>query len=150
MTTKAKNIVKLVGAAGVSAIVLKCPYFNVLDFGSCNKEFHYNVISMSATIGGFLFTGISILISTLEKERIKRLWDYNYLDNLYRAAFIGITANIASLVIALGIIILKFKEKMQCLLVDIEISAVITSIVFFIWSMKQMIFVISRLKDNDE
>ena len=154
MTTKAKNIVKLVGAAvvsaGVSAIVLKCPYFNVLDFGSCNKEFHYNVISMSATIGGFLFTGISILISTLEKARIKRLWDYNYLDNLYRAAFIGITANIASLVIALGIIILKFKEKMQCLLVDVEISAVITSIVFFIWSMKQMIFVISRLKDNDE
>ena len=85
MTTKAKNIVKLGGAvvvsAGVSAIVLKCPYFNVLDFGSCNKDFHYNVISMSATIGGFLFTGISILISTLEKERIKRLWDYNYLDN---------------------------------------------------------------------
>ena len=31
---------------------------------------------VSAIIGGFLFTGISILISVIDKERIKRLWDF--------------------------------------------------------------------------
>lgn len=80
--TKAKNIAKLGGAlaisAGASVLVLECPYFNISLFLKCNVDFHYNAISMSATIGGFLFTGISILISTLEKSRIKRLWDYNY------------------------------------------------------------------------
>ena len=103
--TKAKNIAKLGGAlaisAGASVLVLECPYFNISLFLKCNVDFHYNAISMSATIGGFLFTGISILISTLEKSRIKRLWDYNYLDNLYRAAFIGISANVVTLVVAL-------------------------------------------------
>lgn len=33
---------------------------------------------------------------------------------------------------------------------EIVILFILMSIVFFIWSMKQMIFVISRLKDNDE
>ena len=68
--TKAKNIAKLGGAlaisAGASVLVLECPYFNISLFLKCNVDFHYNAISMSATIGGFLFTGISILISTLE------------------------------------------------------------------------------------
>lgn len=112
--TKAKNIAKLGGAlaisAGASVLVLECPYFNISLFLKCNVDFHYNAISMSATIGGFLFTGISILISTLEKSRIKRLWDYNYLDNLYRAAFIGISANVVTLVVALLVILLDIKD----------------------------------------
>ena len=88
MTTKMKNKIKLavgfVGAAGASYALIHCQYFEISDFLKSNNEnFHYNAISMSATIGGFLFTGLSILISTIDKERIKRLWNYNYLDNMY-------------------------------------------------------------------
>ena len=151
--TKAKNIAKLGGAlaisAGASVLVLECPYFNISLFLKCNVDFHYNAISMSATIGGFLFTGISILISTLEKSRIKRLWDYNYLDNLYRAAFIGISANVVTLVVALLVILLDIKEKIQRIFVSVEIASIITSLVFFIWSIWLMLFVISRLKDKE-
>jgi hypothetical protein len=151
--TKAKNIAKLGGAlaisAGASVLVLECPYFNISLFLKCNVDFHYNAISMSATIGGFLFTGISILISTLEKSRIKRLWDYNYLDNLYRAAFIGISANVVTLVVALLVILLDIKEKIQRIFVSVEIASIITSLVFFIWSIRLMLFVISRLKDKE-
>ena len=146
--TKAKNIAKLGGAlaisAGASVLVLECPYFNISLFLKCNVDFHYNAISMSATIGGFLFTGISILISTLEKSRIKRLWDY-----LYRAAFIGISANVVTLVVALLVILLDIKEKIQRIFVSVEIASIITSLVFFIWSIRLMLFVISRLKDKE-
>ena len=81
--TKAKNIAKLGGAlaisAGASVLVLECPYFNISLFLKCNVDFHYNAISMSATIGGFLFTGISILISTLEKYSLQGTTQSRYL-----------------------------------------------------------------------
>ena len=133
--TKAKNIAKLGGAlaisAGASVLVLECPYFNISLFLKCNVDFHYNAISMSA------------------KSRIKRVWDYNYLDNLYRAAFIGISANVVTLVVALLVILLDIKEKIQRIFVSVEIASIITSLVFFIWSIRLMLFVISRLKDKE-
>ncbi|WP_270193562.1 hypothetical protein [Faecalibacterium prausnitzii] len=152
MTTKMKNKLSLAigfgGAVGATYALFRCPYFDVSKFLKCNEDFHYNAISMSATIGGFLFTGISILISTIDKDRIKRLWNYNYLDNMYYAAFIGITQNVISIIAALAMILLDIGEQAQIVLVKVEIGTIIIGIVFFIWSVKQMIFVISRLKEN--
>ena len=73
----------------------------------------------------------------------------NYLDNLYRAAFIGISANVVTLVVALLVILLDIKEKIQRIFVSVEIASIITSLVFFIWSIRLMLFVISRLKDKE-
>ena len=152
MSTQMKNKIKLavgfVGAAGASYALIHCQYFEISDFLKSNNEnFHYNAISMSATIGGFLFTGLSILISTIDKERIKRLWNYNYLDNMYWAAFIGITQNVISIIAALMVILLNLDEKIQCILVKVEVGTIIIGLVFFIWSVEQMIFVIKQLKN---
>ena len=70
-------------------------------------------------------------------------------DNLYRAAFIGISANVVTLVVALLVILLDIKEKIQRIFVSVEIASIITSLVFFIWSIRLMLFVISRLKDKE-
>ena len=61
--TKAKNIAKLGGAlaisAGASLHVLECPYIKNSLIIKCNVDFHYNAISMSATIGGFLLQALA-------------------------------------------------------------------------------------------
>lgn len=94
-----------------------------------------------------MFTGISILISAIDKEQVKRLWDYNYLDDMYWAAFIGIAHNMISIVSALGMILLDVPEKIQIILAKTEIGTIIIGLVFFLWSLRQMIFVIAQLKE---
>ena len=124
---------------------------SVIDISKIRKagdDFHYNTISVSAIIGGFLFTGISILVSVLENKRIKRLWDFNYLDNVYHSAFVGMIANILTIVCALAILICNIDYKTEDILIHIEIITLILSIVFFSWCIYWLIFVISKLKED--
>jgi len=150
--TKLKNWIwlgiVLLLSIGVSIVLFKSPLFDISKFEELAPDFHYNAISLSAIIGGFLFTGISILISVIDKDRIKRLWDCNYLDNLYRSAFVGMIANVATIIAAFLLVFLNICPKANDLLVKIEITTLIVGIVFFAWCIKHLIFVISKLKDQ--
>lgn len=150
--TKLKNWIwlgiVLLLSIGVSIVLFKSPLFDISRFEELAPDFHYNAISLSAIIGGFLFTGISILISVIDKDRIKRLWDCNYLDNLYRSAFVGMIANVATIIVAFLLVFLNICPKANDLLVKVEITTLIVGIVFFAWCIKHLIFVISKLKDQ--
>lgn len=150
--TKLKNWIwlgiVLLLSIGVSIVLFKSPFFDISKFEELAPDFHYNAISLSAIIGGFLFTGISILISVIDKDRIKRLWDCNYLDNLYRSAFVGMIANVATIIVAFLLVFLNICSKANDLLVKVEITTLIVGIVFFAWCIKHLIFVISKLKDQ--
>ena len=150
--TKLKNWIwlgiVLLLSIGVSIVLFKSPLFDISKFEELAPDFHYNAISLSAIIGGFLFTGISILISVIDKDRIKRLWDCSYLDNLYRSAFVGMIANVATIIAAFLLVFLNICPKANDLLVKIEITTLIVGIVFFAWCIKHLIFVISKLKDQ--
>ena len=150
--TKLKNWIwlgiVLLLSIGVSIVLFKSPLFDISKFEELAPDFHYNAISLSAIVGGFLFTGISILISVIDKDRIKRLWDCNYLDNLYRSAFVGMIANVATIIVAFLLVFLNICPKANDLLVKIEITTLIVGIVFFAWCIKHLIFVISKLKDQ--
>lgn len=65
-----------------SGIIIK--YSNIYEnywikLYSCNNDFHYNLITFNSVIAGFLFSGISILVSLISNPSIKRLWDNGYL-----------------------------------------------------------------------
>lgn len=148
--TKLKNWIwlgsVLLLSIGVSIILFESPVFDIRKIEELAPDFHYNAISMSAIIGGFLFTGISILISVIDKERIGRLWNNNYLDNLYRSAFVGMIANVITIIAAFSLAFLDFCQNTEFLLIRIEITTLIIGIVFFAWCIKHLIFVISKLK----
>lgn len=110
------------------------------------NDLQYNLISISATIGGFLFTGVSILISALDNERVKRLWNHTYLDNVYRAAFIGIGSNILTITAALAMLLLVLGEKIQKLFIKFEIITVFIGLVFFTWCVLDLVFIVSTMK----
>lgn len=148
--TKLKNWIwlslVLVLSIGVSIILFKSPFFDISKFEKLAPDFHYNAISMSAIIGGFLFTGISILISVIDKERIERLWNNNYLDNLYRSAFVGMIANVITIIVAFSLVFLDVCQKTEDIFIQIEITTLIIGIIFFAWCIKHLIFIISKLK----
>ena len=103
---------------------------------------------MSAIIGGFLFTGISVMISAIENKRIKRLWENNYIDNLYHSAFIGIIGDVLTIVAALISLCIVHTKEVGRLLIKVEIGTLITSLVFFVWCVKYLVFIKSYKVDN--
>lgn len=125
------------------------PLVDLEKIKKLGNDFQYNLISTSATIGGFLFTGVSILISAIGNKRIERLWDHNYLNNVYRAAMLGIAANVATILSALATIFLVLKETVQLIIIRVEIITVLISIIFFIWSVLDLVFVLSGMKNKD-
>lgn len=128
-------------------------HFSVIDIEKTidlGEEFQYNIISMSSVIAGFLFTGLGILLSTIDKERINRLWEYDYLDCLYYAAFGGISSNIVTIIVAFIYLLHNCIEKTKYILVAIEIITIICALGFFIWCMWQLKFIITRLKKRDK
>ena len=148
--TKRKNWIwlgiVLLMSIGISIALFRSSFFDISKFEELAPDFHYNAISMSAIIGGFLFTGISILISVIDKERIERLWNNNYLDNLYRSAFVGMTANVITIIVAFSLVILDISPKAKNVFVQIENTTLIISVVFFAWCIKHLLFIISKLK----
>ena len=150
--TELKNWIKLILVFILSitaAIILTTSsFFDIEQITALGEDLQYNFISISATIGGFLFTGISILISAIGNKRIERLWENSYLNNLYRAAFIGIVSNICSILSALALVVLTLSEKATQMAVRAEIISVFVSLVFFGWCVLDLLFILSRMKQS--
>lgn len=150
--TKKKNWLKLISVC-VFSILFSILIFwkgiiDVEKIALLGEDFQYNIITMSATIGGFLFTGVGILISAIDKPHIKRLWDNYYLDNLYRAAFLGITSNIVTIISAF-MFICEIMTKYQYL-IYVEITSLIIGIIFFCWCIKKLLSIMKKMKNKSE
>lgn len=147
---KKKNWAKLVVVCFIAIIfsifIFWQDIINVKDLEDLGADFQYNIITMSATIGGFLFTGVGILISAIDKPHIKRLWDNYYLDNLYRSAFLGIISNIISIISAFLILCKTFESVKY--LIYVEITSLIVGMIFFCWCIKKLISIIKRMKNK--
>ena len=148
--TKKKNwknfIIILLLSIVVPFLLFQFSLIDIEGIVSLGADFHYNMISMSAIIGGFLFTGISILISAIDKERIQRLWQNNYLDNLYRAAFVGMISNVLTIIAAVVYLCFAYGEKIGIILIKAEFISLFVGIVFFVWSIKHLLFIITRMR----
>lgn len=152
--TKHRNVVQVIIAFCVvvgAFVVLVC--FGIIDVGhivNLSDSFQYNLTSVSSVIGGFLFTSLSILLSSVDQPRISRLYKGHYLDNLLRAAVIGVTASIVTVCTSLLIVMTSTSPNFSKMLVWIEMASLITEVVFFCWCLKQFRFVILRAKKKDD
>lgn len=129
-------------------LVILMIHFQIINIDKIielGNEFQYNIISMSSIIGGFLFTGLSLIISVLDNERIDRLWENGYLNNLYRVAIMGLIFNIISLISALAILITNISNYIY-FAICLEIVSVIVSIIFFAWNIGHLLYIIKHLK----
>ena len=158
--TKIKNNVKAIVVTVVSiAVPILLMLGNIIDISKLLSpqnglvyDFQYNAIQTSAIIAGFLFSGVSILLSAIEKKRIKRLWDNNYLDNLYVFAFEGMISNLVTIVCALLIILSTLPNGIIRFFIGVEVVSLVLGVVSFGVCIKYLVFIILRLKRglNDE
>ena len=112
-----------------------------------DSDFQYNIISMSSIIGGFLFAGLSLIVSVLAdgKERVSRLWENGYLDHLHKFAIVGIVFNVLSILLALSILITNIA--LWTYIYYLELILVIESVVVFIWDIIHVLSIIKLRKD---
>lgn len=130
----------------ISAVLLS--FSNKLDYSSIkNLDFQYNIITLAATMGGFLFTGVSILISVIDKNSIKEYWDNHYLDVLNYSAFFGIGLFIMIIIMALlSVFVLDIRNCET--FIKIQTVVLIMGISNFGVSIKELIFVIKKIKKS--
>lgn len=151
--TKQRGWIILAAVLGISiissVILIGTNIINLQKVKDLGDDFQYNAISMSSIIGGFLFTGISILISVIDKDRIKRLWDNNYLDNLYRSAFAGMIANVITILLSFAFLCCDICKKFYDYLLSVEIISLIVGLVCFAWCIKRLITLILKLKPKN-
>ena len=71
----------------ISAII----FFYILKNNiTINDNDRINIITINSLLIGFLFTGLSIIISGLEKDRIKRLNNNYYLEGFFYGIYVVI------------------------------------------------------------
>ena len=133
-----------------SGVLIGTNIINLQKIKGLGDDFQYNAISMSSVIGGFLFTGIGILISVIDKDRIKRLWDNNYLDNLYRSAFAGMISNVITIILSFAFLFCDICDKLDDYLLSVEIISLIVGLVCFAWCIKRLITLILKLKPKNQ
>lgn len=140
-------IVALIMTLATAGVLINRSVINIGQVVEAGNDFQYNVITFSVTLAGFLFTGISILISTLGNERINRLWKHHYLDDLSMCSTIGMFSSIISIIVALILTWCSPIDKIRRGLISLEISSVIVTVVFFIWCAWRLAVVIRKLKE---
>lgn len=151
-----KHIIKLMlSFVSLIFILSICLPSNNIDFFVELYEkdpFHYNLISFNAVIAGFLFSGISILISLISNPSIKRLWDNGYLDNLYHSGVVGIIFNVISIIIGfittLKIDIIILYPKFIRIWITLELIATLSGLIFFIFCVSELIFCINIIRHS--
>lgn len=150
--TRIKNWIKLVAVTIITTLVvvffikkdLITPNMLILD----NNDYLYNTISLAAVIGGFLFTGIGILISAIDKDVIKLFWINNYLDNLYRASFLGLICNVITIIIALIILMSSMGDEIVRIMMNVQTIVIALGLVYFVWCIKELLFIVTKLKQD--
>lgn len=95
-----------------------------------DNDVRYNLITINSIIGGFLFTGLSLVFGLTGKQRIRRLEEYGYFDEFYNIIFAGILSHLASIVVSLMMLfnILGKVKKIAYL----EMTFLIVGLVFFV------------------
>ena len=120
---------------------------------SCNNDFHYNLITFNSVIAGFLFSGISILVSLISNPSIKRLWDNGYLDGLYRSGGIGMFMSVISIIMAfitvLNVIGINNTVFIRIWTI-IEIMLAIGSLILFLYCVEELMFSITTLRKSNK
>ena len=107
-----------------------------------------NILSVNAIIAGFLFTGLSIIISVIDKDRIKRLMQNGYLDVFYNTIFAGIAFHIASILFSVMNMLNIFSGALV-VFGYIEIGTLIIGLIVFVKAVLLLREIISIAKKID-
>jgi hypothetical protein len=120
-------------------IVTKKAIVTVPDDGS----FHFNLITVNALFGGFLYTNYSLLIGILDNPQIKKAENTEIISKRNTHILHGIIYATVSVIAGLSFILLPQSTMwliwaIKCLLVNTEIVFMAFLILYFLLSLIEM------------
>lgn len=105
---------------------------------------HFNMITINSILSGFLFTGLGIIISGLDKDKISSLSIGGYLNKYYIQIYLTIIVNIVSIIASI-LIIFESLIKIDFLLY-IEQAFITIGVILFIKCMWDLVKIIKKMK----
>lgn len=147
---KRKNLIHIIIFLFVNA-ALSLGVYNFADFNkimSMGNDFHFNMISAASIIGGFLFTGLGVLLGAIDNERVRRIWDHHYLDNFYRISIFGIAFDVITIFLAIIILCFDIPTNIIKYMLSAELSLIVSGLLSFTLGIKDLAFIIKQLKSG--
>lgn len=139
-----ENVINFLLIVGVSYA-----FFHLLDTGhiksfvELDKAEHFSILSIALLFGGFLFTGLGIILSGLNSARIVRLNKYGYMDKYYYLIYLALICNIVTIMSA---IILISSMQVLYFVAIIEQWMLYLSITLFIKCMLDLGKIIEKIR----
>ncbi|SMB95563.1 hypothetical protein SAMN00017405_0430 [Desulfonispora thiosulfatigenes DSM 11270] len=123
-------------------------YSNEIFNSTQQQSLHFNILSTNAILAGFLFTGLSIIVSTSNNKIIKILSEWGHLDLIHTSISRGIFLNLGSIVVSF-IAMINSSKKIQIFLVNIELLLLILGVCYFFMSILDLKFIINKIREYD-
>ena len=118
-------------------------------FSSVIKQsFHFNVLSINSILAGFLFTGLSIMISVSNKKIIKLLNRGGYLKIIDRSIYLGIFAHIFSIIMSFVSMINSYA-KFQIFFTNLEFASLLIGVTFFFMAILKLKTIVEKIREED-
>lgn len=133
-----KVFLKLVGVTFISLI------FSLVFDMKFVKDNHFNIITVSTVLIGFLFTTLSMLLTFLNERVIQFFEKANCLENVYSNIIQGIILGICSVLLSVMNLILCDKVIINSYIVKVLYSG---EIVLLILNMSTLFIVILDFKN---
>ena len=135
--------------AVISTLFSSLTRFSVISV-PVDSDFHFNLITVNALFGGFLYTNYSLLIGVLDNPLIDRVKNTNIISKRNSHILHGIIYATISVIAGLAFILLPHSQSkcfwyINCLLLNIEIVFMAFLILYFVLSLIEMNTLVSSL-----
>lgn len=120
-----------------------------------DASFHFNLVTVNALFGGFLFTSYSLMVGLLDNKIVQRLKRTDIIKRRNSHILRGIVYSVLSVCSSLIFILLpsperRLSEFFKCALCNIEITFMFFGIGYFLLSMKEMSSLVSGMYGHNK
>ena len=115
-------------------------------------SFHFNLITVNALFGGFLYTNYSLLIGLLDNKIIEQVQNTSIIAKRNSHILKGIIYATISVISGLCLVLIpqSFLPWLTSLLINVEITFMGFLIIYFILSLKEMSKLVKLLHNSND
>lgn len=146
----------IIGTIVIVIIYILANIFGCIDLYSImdpvDNDVHFNILTVCSIIGGFLFTGLSILIGVSDKKIIREYMKTDIINSIYSNILSGIFFNIVSIILAILIILnvnVTYMPNLKSWLSHFEVLSLLLGLWCFVMSIVDLKFIIDSIKQTD-
>lgn len=143
---------KAIGCYVISiCVVVMSFYFEFISVASLVKEnineYQFNIITINSIFAGFLFTGLSTILSASNTRTVQTLIKAKRIQKIYYNLFIGILTNLISILVCI-FVVLRINVFCSEVLVKLEIILIVIGVEALLISLHYLYKIIHYINDD--